>query len=51
MEELISKEIEKLDFMIQNLEYELWEKEHTEGEKQFIDDLIEKYGQIRQELM
>lgn len=51
MKNLIKKEIENLDSMIQNLEYELWEKKHTEQEKQFIDNLIEKYGHIRQELI
>lgn len=33
MQEIIKKEIENMDTLIQNLEYELNEIEHTEEEK------------------
>lgn len=51
MKQIIRKEISNLDNLIMNLEYELNEKKHTEQEKIFINNIIEKYAEIRQELI
>lgn len=51
MKQIIKKEISNLDNLIINLEYELNEKIHTEEEKTLINDIIEKYAEIRQELI
>lgn len=51
MKQLINKEIGNLDDIIMNLEYELNEKNHTEDKKRLIDNIIEKYARLRQELI
>lgn len=51
MKQLINKEIGNLDDIIMNLEYELNEKNHTEDKKRLIDNIIERYARLRQELI
>ncbi len=51
MKQLINKEIGNLDDIIMNLEYELNKKNHTEDKKRLIDNIIERYARLRQELI
>ncbi len=51
MKQLINKEIGNLDDIIMDLEYELNEKNHTEDKKRLIDNIIERYARLRQELI
>lgn len=51
IKKLLKKEIENMDSLIQNLEYELNEVQHPVAEQDVIDDIIEKYARIRQKLI
>lgn len=51
MKEIAKKEIENLDNMIMNLEYQLNEEKPSNDERELINRLIEKYASIRQELL
>lgn len=51
MKEIAKKEIENLDNLIMNLEYQLNEKRLLDNERELINKIIEKYAAIRQELL
>lgn len=51
MKEILNKEICNLDNLIMNLEYELSKGYYSKDEMELMNNIIEKYGSIRQELI